>query len=290
MIPQECPQHLRFEEFPIEIAIRILVFSTAPTFWCWRTYRSLIVVSRDMQALAYDACLPHLPVMLHTRKHVDSFCMLLESNPTVGPCIRTLWFIAGIKAGVERTLGHIILRKCTRITHIACNINFLKALVCYSTVFVHHDLKELTLVESVIPWELLLGYPAGRQFFNQLTHLRTAGGTKFVFPDFCFSSLTHLSFSSHLFPLDSSSISPFNSTRFPVLQQIVPSLPYMVCRTLSPVALGTAGRAIDPRIDVIACPKKWKEADVWESARHGADDLWARARAGEYLRKSRAFM
>jgi hypothetical protein len=63
----------------------------------------------------------------------------------------------------------------------------------------------------------------------------------------------------------------------------------MVCRTLNPVALNTAGQAIDPRVNIIACPKKWKEADVWKCARCGERDLWARARTGEYLKKSRAF-
>jgi len=66
-------------------------------------------------------------------------------------------------------------------------------------------------------------------------------------------------------------------------------LPYIICRTLSPATLGATGRAIDPRIDVIACPKKWKEADVWKRAIQGGKDLWASARAGEYLKRSRAF-
>jgi hypothetical protein len=197
-VNSDRPPYFRFKEFPIEISTRILALSTAPTLWCWRTYRSLVVVSRGMQALAYDAYLPHLPIMLHTRIHVDSFCMLLESNPnTVGPRIRTLWVIAAIKANIEHALGYTILQKCTQITHIACNINLLKALECNSTTFSHHNLKELTLIESIIPWELLLSYPAGRQLFNQLTHLRTNGGTKFVIPDVSFWSLTHLSFSCH---------------------------------------------------------------------------------------------
>jgi len=53
--------------------------------------------------------------------------------------------------------------------------------------------------------------------------------------------------------------------------------------------LGATGREIDPRINVIACPKKWKEADVWKRAIQGENDLWASARAGEYLQRSRAF-
>jgi len=54
---------------------------------------------------------------------------------------------------------------------------------------------------------------------------------------------------------------------------------------LNPAALKTAGDAIDQRINVIACPKKWKEADVWESAMHGGKHLWARACTGEWLQK-----
>jgi len=53
--------------------------------------------------------------------------------------------------------------------------------------------------------------------------------------------------------------------------------------------LHTSGLAIDSRVDALTCPKSWKEADVWESARRGGEDLWTRVRAGEYLQKSRAF-
>ena len=81
---------------------------------------------------------------------------------------------SSIRANVEYALGHTVLRKCTRITQIACNINLLKALVCSLTAFAHH-----ALIEFAIPWELLLSYPAGRQLFDQLIRLRTNGGTMF---------------------------------------------------------------------------------------------------------------
>jgi hypothetical protein len=277
-------------QLPIEISTRILTLSIVPTLQCWITYRSLIFVSRDMQALAYHTYLPHLPIMLHTRNHVNSFCMLLESSPnTVGPRIRTLWVVSGIKANVESAFGRTVLQKCTQITHLACNINFLKSLVCHSSPLSHRNLKKLTLIETIIPWNLLLTDTAGRQLFKQLTHLRISGGTQFVPPDFPFSSLTHLSFSCHQLSFGSSPASPFNSDRFPVLQYIAPSFPYLVCRTWNPEVLGARGREIDPRISVIACPKKWKEADVWKMAIQGGNDLWARALKGEYLRRSRAF-
>ena len=63
----------------------------------------------------------------------------------------------------------------------------------------------------------------------------------------------------------------------------------MNCRTSNPAALGAKGREIDARISVIACPKKWKEADVWKKAIKGENDLWVSARAGKYLQRSRAF-
>jgi len=280
----------RVPYLPIEISTRILTLSIVPTRQRWITYRSLIFVSREMQALAYHTYLPHLPIMLHTRNHVDSFCMLLESNPnTVGPRIRTLWVVSGIKANVESAFGRTVLQKCTQITHLACNINFLKSLVCHSSPLSHRNLKELTLIETIIPWKLLLTDTAGRQLFKQLTHLRISGGTFFSSPDFSFSSLTHLSYSCHQLSFGSSSTLPFNSDTFPVLRHIAPSFPYLVCRTWTPEVLNARGREIDPRISVIACPKKWKEADVWETAILGGNDLWARAHKGEYLQRSRAF-
>jgi len=63
----------------------------------------------------------------------------------------------------------------------------------------------------------------------------------------------------------------------------------MECRERDPKAIQMAGLAIDGRIDVIACPKKWKEADIWEGARRGEKDLWMDAREGKYLQRSRAF-
>jgi hypothetical protein len=114
--------------------------------------------------------------MLYMHKHIDTFCsMLLESNLIiVSPHVPILWCIAGIKACVEFALGHIILQKCTWIIHLNCNINFLTALMCYSGVFMHHDLKELTPIEPKVPWKLLFNSPAGHQFFKQVTH---HGGT-----------------------------------------------------------------------------------------------------------------
>jgi hypothetical protein len=252
-----------------------------------------------MQALVYDACLPYLPVMLHTKKHVDSFCLLLVSHPTlIAPRIRSLWFIAGVKADVERTAGLNILKKCTGITHLACRINLLNVLVCKSEGLVHHGLRHLTLVEPKVPWRLILSQPTARQLFRQLTHLRVSGGTAFVKPDFCFASLSHLSFTCHDLSTcltSTESTSPFTpaslfpSEQFPVLQHIVPSIPYMCWRLKDPKTLHTSGLAIDGRMDTLTCPKKWKEADIWESERRGEKNLWTRVRAGEYLQKSRAF-
>ena len=285
--------HFQFQDIPLDVASQILVLATATSAY-WGTYKSLIKVSRAMQALVYDACFPYLPIMLHTKQHVDSFCLLLASHTTlIGPRIRSLWFIAGVKADVERTTGLDILKKCTGITHLACRINLLSALVSESQALVHHGLRHLTLIEAIVPWKLLLSQPAACQLFMQLTHLRVSGGSQFVKPDFCFASLSHLSFACHdlstcVTPKPTPT-SPFPPAQFPALVQIVPSIPYMYWRLKNPEALHTSGVAIDGRIHALACPKKWKEADIWESARRGGKDLWGRARTGEYLQKSRAF-
>jgi hypothetical protein len=136
-----------------------------------------------------------------------------------------------------------------------------------------------------VPWEELLHYDNGRQLFAQSTHIRLSGGTEFIVPQFCFASLTHLSFSCHGLStiINPGSASAFDSATFPDLQEIVPSLLYMVSRTQDRDRLRDAGHAIDRRMEVIACPKKWKEVDIWESALSGGKDLWERARSGEYL-------
>ena len=55
------------------------------------------------------------------------------------------------------------------------------------------------------------------------------------------------------------------------------------------MTLRVAGRSLDERMDVIACPKKWKELDVWEEGGPGGRDLWDRAKTTEFLQRSRAF-
>ena len=277
----------RFKDLPIEVAMRILALAvTTPAKL--ETYRSLARVSRDMRVLVLDVCLQQIPVVLLTLARFQSFCAFIDSNPTAGPRIRSVWFVAGITAATERTLGLEIVRRCPRIARIGCNINLLKAIVESPSEFAHHQLKQLTLIEPKIPWQDILSPPTGRRLFGQLTHLRIAGGTQFDLKvDFPFASLTHLSFTCH--SLDVDLTRRLESTRFPVLQRVVPSLPYMQWRLQNPTVLRDEGRRMDDRVYVIACPKKWKELDVWENGGPGERDLWERAETPEFLQRSRAF-
>jgi hypothetical protein len=124
-------------------------------------YQSLVRVSCAMQALVYHECLPYLPVMLHTHEHVDSFGALLDSPTAAGPRIRSPWIIVDTKTSTERTRGHTIVQKCTHLTRLAYNINLIGALAS-SAVLEHHNLKHLTLIETIVPWERLLEDAAGR--------------------------------------------------------------------------------------------------------------------------------
>ena len=279
----------RFKDLPIEVAMRILALAvTTPAKL--RTYRSLVRVCRDMRVLVLDVCLQHLPVVLLCLAQFESFCGFINSNPTAGSRIRSVWFVAGITVKMERTLGLEIVQKCPRIARIGCNINLLRAIIESPSEFALHHLKQLTLIEPKIPWHEILSPPTGRRLFGQLTHLRVAGGTQFdIHNDFCFTSLTHLSFTCHSLDAGLTPGHYLNSTRFPVLQRVVPSVPYMHWRLQNPTALRAEGRTMDDRLDVIACPKKWKELDVWENGGPGERDLWERARTTEFLQRSRAF-
>jgi len=63
----------------------------------------------------------------------------------------------------------------------------------------------------------------------------------------------------------------------------------MQWRTMQATTLRTEGRGIDDRMNVIACPKKWKELDVWEEGGPGDRDFWDRAKTTEFVQRSRAF-
>jgi hypothetical protein len=277
---------------PVELTTRIIALMTES--WtssrsAWRSYHSLIRVSSQFQAIAYAECIPHLPVMLHTRNHVYSFEALLKNHPYVGPKVRALWFIAAIKASEEHLIGGAILAACPQLTRLACNINLLECMVDTAS---HRQLRDLTLVENIIPWERLLRNQNARLLFNELTHFRSSGGQSFTIPDFCFTSLAHLSFACHDLTLCCTSfVRPgepmFGPRVFPGLRRIVPTIPYITCRYQDSRVLRSRGSKMDARVDVIPCPKKWKEADVWLSARWGAD-LWERAALGEDVTESRA--
>lgn len=262
---------------------------------CWRAYRTLMraYVFSEFRWAVFALYLPLFTIMLQTKSQVESFKAFMASNSTsAGPHIRALWLVAGIKARDERALGELILKSCTRLRHLACNIGILRVLLDPSLFpnFTHHKLKFLTLIEPIIPWSELLQAETGRQFFSQLTHFRGCGGTTFKVPRFRFKSLTHLSFTCYdtaytILPLSFLK----DTTIFPSLQLIVPSIPYMQCRTQDPNSLRKLGLKVDERMEVIACPKKWKEIDIWKAGINGVSDIWKSAQSGAYLQKSRAF-
>jgi hypothetical protein len=275
-------QSFNFAALPVCIASDILVLATGTSSY-WGTYRSLTLVSRATQRLVYQACLPHLPIMLHLRAHVASFCSLLQSHGTlVTSRIRALWFVASIKASEEREYGLAILRACTHLTHLACNLPLLKAFVGSQTCFAHPQLKNLTLIETIVPWNVLLSTDVGRRLFAQLTHFRASGGTSFSFPSFRFASLTHLSYAVH--DLDApAGRDPFSVAQFPALRCIVPTITYWRGRSEDGDKMRQEGLGIDSRMHVLLCPKKWKEANAWEGERRGEIGLWGR---GDGARRS----
>jgi hypothetical protein len=279
-------------ELPYEIITAIIAETVALNApYGWRTYHSLIRVSFLIQRATYMEYLPRIPIMLHKRHQVDSFEALLKSHPELAQRVRNIWFVAGIEASEECKIGGAILRACTNVTHMACKINLLRSLIHHDS-FSPSNLVDLTLIENRIPWREIFTSDNGRKLFSQLTHFRSCGGNQFVIPKFCFASLTHLSLACHglsncCAPWLDPSLSPFTTDCFPALQQVVPTIPYLDCRYSNARRLRTEGLKIDPRVNAIPCPKKWKEADVWEDSRWGTIDLWQRARRGDDVAESR---
>jgi hypothetical protein len=169
------------------------------------------------------------------------------------------------------------------LTHLACGRNLLKWFLDTSTPFIHDRLVDLTIRGVNDYWDGLLSPPAGQQLFAQLTHLRVCMRFPFQTPDFRFTSLTHFSYIHDGADFnEAGNALPPDPVRFPVLHQVVPTIPSYYIREADPRELREAGRSVDPRFDVLCCPRDWNDADVWERSRRGEEDLWTRARSVEY--------
>jgi len=267
-----------FLNLPIELVTDILVLATASSLH-WGTYRSLVRVSRAFRTMVYQGCFPYLPIMLRTQRDFGSFASLLAVHPTVGPRVRFAWFFFPGAFGLSMS----VLQKCPNITHLACTADLLRGFVFPGRPFIHNHLKDLTVTANSIPWDVLLRQPLGRQLFSQLTHFRAVLQRRFKSPDFCFASLTHISYNYDDVDFDEESDSTpyFDDLRFPILRQIVPTFRYKLCRGVDLKMLKANGIAVDGRFDALACPRGWVEADIWEKSRRGERDIWTRARAEE---------
>jgi hypothetical protein len=274
-----------FADLPVELTTRIVALAIKANLKGARqTYLSLVRVSPRTQAVAHAVCLSQFPIMLCTRSSVSSFHALLESHPNAGSSVRNLWLVPNISSSEEQEIGGAVLFACPQLERLACNVNLLKVLTQRPPPFLHDRLRDLTIISNAAPLKELLAHPFGPTLFAQLTHLRLSGERFLNIRSFCFKSLTHYSFShrSDCYAIE------FDSTQFPVLRHIVPTIPYTLCRSENPRELRADAREEDERVELIPCPKKWKESKVWEMAGEwGRSGIWVRAASGSDVYQSR---
>jgi hypothetical protein len=269
-----------FLGLPIELAIEILVLAS---LLHRETFKSLVCVSHAFRALVYEACIPHLPIMLRTRHQYESFSSLLTAQPNiVGRRVRFVWF-AETETRSSRALGLSIFQRCPVITHMGCTRGLLDQFLSAPPPFAHHHLIDLTVMANRFSWNDFLRKPSARCLFSQLTHFRTNLQYSFVAPDFCFMSLTHIAYAHRT--RDFGELPCFDPVNFPVLQQILPTATHKAVRGLDLRELWDTGIKVDPRVNVFIYPAGWQLSDVWEESRLGEKDVWARALSEEYREK-----
>lgn len=169
-------------EFPPELALQILGKCAE-----WQgTVANLALVSRRIQALTYEACLPGMAIRLVGEQEVESFDLLLLRKTHLLPYIHHLW-VTPLHENYHPAAIRI-LRTCTNVRSLALNGRLLKEAITSPHIgyrIRHKHCRSLTLLPtSSEGWASLLA-PSAQQFLAQITHLRIVGDripVEFDFP------------------------------------------------------------------------------------------------------------
>lgn len=171
------PFHLG--DLPPELAIIILGYTAQ-----WPgTVAQLVKVSRAVQEMTYEACLPRMPLRLIRETQVRSFERLLLHKPHLAPFVHHLWVTPQHEEYYPAAIR--ILKQCTHVQSLAVNARILQEAVTAPYVgyrIRHTRCRDLTLLyTSREGWATLLssastsGNASTLQFMRQITHLRLVG-------------------------------------------------------------------------------------------------------------------
>ncbi|KAJ7088563.1 hypothetical protein C8R43DRAFT_1142243 [Mycena crocata] len=254
-----------FTQLPVEIALAILKMATTKS----STYPVLMRTCRTIAGLARYECVPEV-VILSNRESAISFYACISVHIGVGAGVRALWLMPALKEKQASAIGPAILNACHNVERLACYPTMLTS-ICAGTTFRHTALVDVTLIDSMLPWERLLGARHASALFNNIQTLRLVGGTEPAIPPFgtSFPNLRDLSLSARA----TSCVVTYllDRTRFPNLAGVVVTIPYVDWRHIGMSFLMKEPELSDDRLCIVHGDKKWKELDVWKQ---GSVKLW----------------
>lgn len=226
------------------------------------TVASLFLVSRRIQAMAYEACLPKTPIKLIQAHQVQSFDRMLLNKPRLAQYIRHLWVTPVHEEHYPAAIR--ILKKCKEVTSVACNGRVLEEAVTSPHIgyrLQHKRCRRLTLLyTSRDGWQsLFLGSSTTLQFLQQITHLRLVGD---IIPSHL--SLPNLSVLSY--QLNRNSLNLVHGERMLKDKVNLPSLHSVVLvgeRRVQPGGGVRITKLKDSRVFVYEVPHARTELELW---------------------------
>lgn len=136
--------------------------------------RALLRVSKRIRYMTLQSCLPLLPIVLHSRRNIQSFYLFCLSNPELVRCVHHIWVQPPSEE--DQFPACAIIKACTNLRTLACTASMLGAAVCSEGTLRHEHCRDFTLLDNPeVDWESTLPKRVASAFFGSLTHLRVVG-------------------------------------------------------------------------------------------------------------------
>ncbi|KAF8895165.1 hypothetical protein BD779DRAFT_705752 [Infundibulicybe gibba] len=152
---------------------------------------SPLLVSKWVNTMTIEACLPFLAVRLVSSNQVTSFSHLLAARSNLEHLVRHLWVTPVDEASIA--VCRHILKSCTGIRSVACNGDMLRDSILDSDRLRHLHCTNATILGGRGgDMESIANSAIGVAFFRRLTHLRVVG--RAIPRNIAYVRLTHLSY------------------------------------------------------------------------------------------------
>src|SRR4030081_2212208 len=96
--------------------------------------------------MTLQSCLPLLPIVLKSRKNIQSFYLFCLSNPDLVRFVHHIWVQPPTEE--DQFPAYAIIKTCTNLRTLACTGWLLGAAVCSESTLRHEHCRDFTLLES----------------------------------------------------------------------------------------------------------------------------------------------